>query len=263
MVTLNEIKDLIFALSASVSMISVAVGVFIAIFQYRLKLKEEERLALSTRANVDINLFKSFTELMDLAMGRRQHVLSEKAVEKLFELNLISKDDFDENFNNSQKGSKKLSEYGVVILPVGKSGQEAAIAAIATLAKNYSVLKAAAIQGLESIKSHNEVAKKYLAEAIISRSQINKWSIGETSFEKVQTCLAEVYDSPTLYRSYNKGEIIPSNALISSVFSSDDGVHWNRLPVKPVCINGNFGLFESTDEFTAPGSGSYWRIVPQ
>ena len=117
-------------------------------------------MAISARAETDIRLIKAFTELMDLAMGRRQHVLSEKAVEKLFERGIISKDDFNDDFTKRQTGALKLSEGSIVVFPVGKSGQEAAIAAIATLANNYGFLKDAAIEGLESISSHNEVARK-------------------------------------------------------------------------------------------------------
>ncbi|HEX8491199.1 MAG TPA: hypothetical protein VF658_00010 [Pyrinomonadaceae bacterium] len=160
--TFNEIKELVLVISACISMIAVAYGIYLSLGQYQVKLKEEERLALSSRADVDIRLIKSFTELIDLAMGRRQHVLSEKAVEKVFELGLISKDDFNDDFTKTQKGSLKLSEYAVIRLPVGKSGQEAAIAAIATLANTYPVLKDAAIQGLEGIQSYNKVAEKYL-----------------------------------------------------------------------------------------------------
>jgi hypothetical protein len=99
-------------------------------------------------------------------------------------------------------------------------------------------------------------------EAIVTRSEIDKWSLGETTVEKVQICLEEAHNRPVPYHSYDKGEIIPSNALIASGFWFDGGVHWNQLPVKPVCINGDWGLFESTGEFQAPGPGSYWRIIP-
>jgi hypothetical protein len=160
--TTNEIKEWVLVISACISMISIAYGVYLSLGQYRLKLKEEERLALSSRADVDIRLIKSFTELIDLAMGRRQHVFSEKAVEKIFELGLISKDDFNDDFTKTQKGAYKLSEYAVIRVPVGKSGQEAAIAAIGTLANTYPVLEDAAIQGLERIQSYNIVAEKYL-----------------------------------------------------------------------------------------------------
>jgi len=168
MATLNEFKELILVISASLSMLSVGVGVILAVLQYRLKLKEEERLAISTRADVDVRLFKSFTELMDLAMGRRQHTLSEKAVEELFKRKIISKADFGENFRERQAGSGKLSEYATVVIPVGRSGQHAAMAAIATLAREYPVLKEAAIEGLKSVNDEvvnkKEVAVKYLTE---------------------------------------------------------------------------------------------------
>jgi hypothetical protein len=42
---------------------------------------------------------------MDLAQGRRGNVVSEKAVEELFKLKLITKKDFDEDFTKVQTGS--------------------------------------------------------------------------------------------------------------------------------------------------------------
>lgn len=153
--SINEIKEWTLIVSTSISMVSIAVGVLLALLQYRLKLKEEERLAISSRADVDVRLTKSFIELMDLAMGRRQYVLSERAVEELFKRGIVSESDYDGDFDNVQQAIRKLSEYAVVILPAGKSIQEAAIVAIATLATEYEVLREASVQGLESIGSGN------------------------------------------------------------------------------------------------------------
>jgi hypothetical protein len=160
----SELEELVLVISGCFSMVSVAFSIILSLRQYRLKLREEERLAFSSRADIDVRLIKAFTELMDIATGRGQHVLSEKAVEELFKLGAISKEDFNEELDKTQKGSIKLSEYSVIRLGVGRSGQEAAIAAIATLASTYPVLKDAAMQGLENIQSHNEIAKKYLAK---------------------------------------------------------------------------------------------------
>ena len=181
MLTASELKDWILVISASVSMISVAIGIFVTLGQYRMKLRdeklksqqeerlaasaraEEARLALSTRADVDIRLFKSFAELMDLAQGRRGNVVSEKAMEELFKLKLITEKDFSEDFTKVQTGSQKFQEYAVVPIPVGLAAQEAAIAAIATLAKDYPVLQKAALRGLKSMKEY-DVAQEYARE---------------------------------------------------------------------------------------------------
>lgn len=152
---MNEIKEWILTISAAVSMISVGVGIIVAGLQYRLKLKEEERLAFSSRAEVDVRLVKAFTELMDIAMARRHTASSEKVVEELFKLGVINKEDFNEDFDNLQTGSTKLSQYSAIILPVGQAVQRAAIAAIASLAKTYPVLRGPAIEGLENIARSN------------------------------------------------------------------------------------------------------------
>lgn len=166
---MNVINELILTLSAAFSLISLGVGIILAVKQYKLKIKEEERLALSSRAEVDVRLIKTFTELMDIAMARRHTASSEKVVEELFKLGLIKKEDFNEDFDNLQTGSSKLSQYSVIILPVGQAVQRAAIAAIASLAQTYPVLRAPAIEGLENIARSNigrskDVAEKYLEQ---------------------------------------------------------------------------------------------------
>ena len=144
-------------------MLSVAIGIAVTINKHRLKLKEEERLASSSRAAVDVQLIKAFTEVMDLAMGRRQHVLSEKAMEELFRIGVLSKEDFTAKDGDIER---KLSHYSVVILPTGGAGQTAAIAAIAMMAERYEFLMNPAIEGLSVIHGrhgpHANVAEYYL-----------------------------------------------------------------------------------------------------
>ena len=153
--TFIEIKELALVASAGLTALLLIPGAILALFQYSVKLREEKRLATSARAETDVRLIKAFTELMDLTIGRCQHLLSEKAVEEFFKLGLILKGDFNNDFSERQKGSEKLSAYAVVTLPVGNSGQEAAFAAIITLAEHYPVLRYVAVSGLKGISSHN------------------------------------------------------------------------------------------------------------
>jgi hypothetical protein len=145
---LEEAKEWILVVSGSITLISVAVTAILAVKQYRLNSKGEQRLADSSRAETDVRLLKSFTELMDFAMGRRGHILSEKLVEELFKQDVFSKSDF----NNVEAVNRKIGEYSILRLPVGESGQKAAFSAIATLALRYEVLRDAALKGLENLK---------------------------------------------------------------------------------------------------------------
>jgi hypothetical protein len=149
------ISELIAAIGAGGVVLTALVAAVFALPQYRLKLKEEQRLAESARAEIDVKLIKAFAELVDLAAGRRQHIVSEKAIEEIFKLGVISKEDFDSDFSKRQEGSKKLSEYPVIVISVGALAQEVAFAAIMVLGKEYEVLASPAKVAIERIRHNN------------------------------------------------------------------------------------------------------------
>jgi len=149
-------------ISTGAAALSGVIAVILALPQYRLKLREERRLAESTRAEVDVKLIKSFADLADFAAGRRQHIVSEKAVEEAFKLGLIAKEDFDDDFTKRQRGSIKLSEYPVVVLPVGALAQEVAFAALISLGKEYEILAYPAKVAIELVRLQNpEMAARH------------------------------------------------------------------------------------------------------
>lgn len=97
---------------------------------------------------------------MNVAHARGGNVLSEKTVELLFSSNILSKKDF----RNPTELGNKISNCAIFTLPVGAAAQDAAIAAIATLATRHEVLRDAAIQGLESIRTFKpEMVEQHLA----------------------------------------------------------------------------------------------------
>lgn len=137
-------------ISQIITLLSVSVGIIVAIFQYRLKVQEEIRLTKSSQAENDIKLLKLFSETFDIAHSRKNHVISEKAIEKLFDKDIIGKTDFD-NLNNLDDVKKKL-DIATRILPVGAGSQVAAIAAIGLLGLKYEILREPALKGLMSLK---------------------------------------------------------------------------------------------------------------
>ena len=156
---LGEVKEWILVASASFTLISIAISSFLALKEYRLKLKAEARAANSEKAETDVRLLKTFTELMDIANGRGGHVVSEKAIEELFKLKVFT----DAGFQNLESVKKQIGDFPVFVLPVGSAAQDAAIAAIATLAERHEVLKEPAIQALESTKHFKpDMAEKHL-----------------------------------------------------------------------------------------------------
>ncbi len=157
--TATEIKDWILVVSASITMLSLAVSSWLALRQYRLKLKEEDRLSASARTEADIRLVKAFSELMDVAHARSGYVLSEKTIECLFSRNAIT----EAELAQPDALSRKLETAAVLTLPVGLAAQDAAIAAIGTLGARHQVLRAPALEALQSLASFKpEIAQKYL-----------------------------------------------------------------------------------------------------
>ena len=133
---------------------SVAIGVWLSLQQYSLKLK-------SQKVETDIKLMTLFTEIMSIAHARGGYTVSEKCIEKLFDDKILTENEL----KNSEILYRRLTNAAILTTPVGVAEQDAAITAIATLAKKHEVLKDVAIEGLISIKTFKkELAEKYLKE---------------------------------------------------------------------------------------------------
>ena len=133
---------------------SVAIGVWLSLQQYSLKLK-------SQKVETDIKLMTLFTEIMSIAHARGGYTVSEKIIEKLFDDKILTENEL----KNSEILYRRLTNAAILTTPVGVAEQDAAITAIATLAKKHEVLKDVAIEGLISIKTFKkELAEKYLKE---------------------------------------------------------------------------------------------------
>ena len=128
----------------------------VALREYKLKAKAEIRQMQSAQAETDVRMTKLFVELMWLANGRAGGQTSETCIEKLFERDVINKDDFEV----PERLHEKVLLYCGFGIPVGLGTQLAAIAAVATLAKRYTVLADPAKVGLKHLAgwSHKEVS---------------------------------------------------------------------------------------------------------
>ncbi|MEM4406993.1 MAG: hypothetical protein QXS68_08095 [Candidatus Methanomethylicaceae archaeon] len=156
---MEAIKDWLIPVSVFISLIGVTIKFWQASNEYKLKLAAEKRSAESSEAEKDINLLKIFTEIMNIAHGRSGYLLSEKAVDALFQKGMVKENDL----MNLSDINSKIVNSSLITLPVGAAAQHSAFAAIAVLGKRHAVLKDVAIQGLESLVHVNEdLAKKYL-----------------------------------------------------------------------------------------------------
>ena len=155
----NSIKDWLVPIAGAVSIISVAGSTFLAIRQYRLKLVSETRQNQLAQVDMDVKMLKVFVEIMNIANGRGDTELSERAIEMIFNNNKL----FPEGSLKSYKALNDALNASILIHPVGRASQCAAIAAIYTLAKKHKILFDSGKQALESLKEENEkLATKYL-----------------------------------------------------------------------------------------------------
>lgn len=142
----------------SVSIISAAAAAWGAVVEFGLKVWAERRLQTSAASEIDLRMVKLFTDLMWVAHARGGSLLSEKAVEGLFEKGGITHKDFED----VEELNKKLRAC-VIELPVGLASQDAAIASIAVLGNRYKILKEPAREALNCLKSFKrEQAEKAL-----------------------------------------------------------------------------------------------------
>ncbi|MCB1948305.1 hypothetical protein [Nitrosomonas sp.] len=157
----NDIKDWLIPIASFVGIISTSVGVWLALKEYRLKLKAEQRLAESTRAETDIRLFTHFTDILEVATGRRRDpVYSKEVAEKLLEK--LNVEPANANFDYRTL-RENIATAALLHSWVGNSSSDAAFASITTLALRHKALIPSAIQALESFNDWKpELAKKYL-----------------------------------------------------------------------------------------------------
>ena len=160
----NSIKDLLVPASSAIGIIATAVGIWLSLKEYRLKLQAEKRLTESTRAETDIRLMTYFTDILEIATGRRKMdvVYSKEVVEKLLETLKINPND--ENFDY-QSMQIKLAKAALFEPTVGKESVRAAFASIATLAQGHDILLPSAIEAFEALgKYQPDLSKKYLEQ---------------------------------------------------------------------------------------------------
>ncbi len=127
------LNELLIPISKIITLLTVSIGIVLSIRQYRLKVKEEIRLSKSAQSENDVKLLTLFSETIDIANGRKSHIISENILENLFKSNIITANDFN-NLNNLDDVKKKL-DIATRVIPVGRASQHSAIAAIGILGK--------------------------------------------------------------------------------------------------------------------------------
>ena len=164
-IDLSEIKDWLTPVSLFIGIISTSSGIWLALREFRLKLNAEKRLAESARVETDIRLLTHFTEILEIATGRRKDVVYSKEVaEKL--IGGITFDPNEEGFDFRDL-EKKIKDATLLNPVVGQSSIDAAFASITTLAERHDVLLSSAKQALQSAIDTDwnvELATRYLGQ---------------------------------------------------------------------------------------------------
>lgn len=96
----------------------------------------------------------------------------------------------------------------------------------------------------------------------IRQSELSSWRIGTADVPTVQKFI-NTFDSkrPGDVGAFKAGTQIPKGVIVATNYW-EAGVHWTQFPVIPVVNSGDWGLFETIGEYTAPYAGACVTMVP-
>ena len=89
----------------------------------------------------------------------------------------------------------------------------------------------------------------------LSMSQIEQIKTSQD----VQTAIQQTENFTGYHQNdYQKGAQIPANVVIATNLYDDPA----KFPLLPIKNEFGWGVFLTTDSFTAPNAGTYWCVVP-
>ncbi|MDF2402861.1 hypothetical protein [Aeromonas sp. 5HA1] len=160
-----NVIDFIILYAKEVSILTVAVSgsitAVLGVLTYKLKVKAENNLKLKNEAELDINLIKQFSELITIANGRSGYVLSENVIEHYLKLYPSLSDKSKEEIKAINDNLKALS---IFTIPVGLASQTATVVSLTDLAVKNSILRDAAIAGIEELPIGEKLKEECLSK---------------------------------------------------------------------------------------------------
>ena len=107
-----------------------------------------------------------------------------------------------------------------------------------------------------------QVRGKYPCPLTIQASEVEIWKLGQADVPSVREAVAQ-FDKR---RPYNEGAFLtgtqmPSGVLVATNFNENDANAWTLYHVIPVIHSGSYGLFQTTEEYTAPNAGACITII--
>lgn len=160
-----NVVDFIILHAKEVSILTVAVSgsitAVLGVLTYKLKVKAENNLKLKNEAELDIKLIKQFSELITIANGRSGYVLSENVIEYYLKLYPSLSDKSKEEIKAINDSLKTLS---IFTIPVGLASQNATVVSLTDLAVKNSILRDAAIAGIEELPIDEKLKEECLSK---------------------------------------------------------------------------------------------------
>ncbi|MFM5331223.1 hypothetical protein ACET9Z_02245 [Aeromonas veronii] len=150
----KEVSILTAALSGSITAV-------LGMLTYKLKVKAENNLKLKNEAEIDIKLIRQFSELITIANGRSGHVISENAIESYLKAYPSLSD---KKKDEIKAINDDLEELAVLTIPVGRATQNATAVSLTDLAVKNSILRDAAIAGIEALPIDEKLKKECLSK---------------------------------------------------------------------------------------------------
>jgi hypothetical protein len=113
-----------------------------------LKLQAERRLAESAKAETDVRLLQTFTEMLFVASGRKgEAVYAKEILDLMIQKNMLTEDDF----KSPDRLKDVISQATMLAQVPGEASAIGALAAITVLTKKHNMLREPAIAALESL----------------------------------------------------------------------------------------------------------------
>ncbi|NWJ95072.1 MAG: right-handed parallel beta-helix repeat-containing protein [Chloroflexi bacterium] len=95
----------------------------------------------------------------------------------------------------------------------------------------------------------------------VNQNKIQEWNIGATDLATVDNYIQLFNQERTGGGDFLLGAKIPAGMVIATNLGAA-GADWTQLPLKPLVNYQNYGLFETTGEYTAVYAGACMTIAP-
>ena len=161
--TPEEIRLWVVSIVGLVLCILLVAAILRTLALWRRNLTAETQLVRSEQAEHEVRACREFTDLLAVANARGGYQISESIAAHL----LKTQEEKSPGEVDPWRLNDLVSDGAIIVLPVGKTAQEAAIAAIGHLAKRHEgILKPLAVEALHSLSEFRGDAVRHQIEEL-------------------------------------------------------------------------------------------------